>query len=408
MISKEANERLTQVKAGTPVGDLLRRYWYPIAALSELNRHPTKLVKILGEELVLFKDTAGKLGLIDAYCPHRRAQLVYGMAEEDGIRCPYHGWKFNHAGRCLEQPFEETLNKGFKDQIQLANYVVEELGGLIFAYLGPQPAPLVPRWDLLVEDDYWREVGYTLTACNWVQTVENILDPVHVEWLHGVFRNYAAEQSGHNELKRKRVYHQKIGFDIAEYGIIKRRILEGETEESDDWKIGHWLIFPTIQKGPDMLRFRVPVDETHTAQWYYSIHPFNEGEQQTKEQMPLYHMPSPQLDSHGQPMYELLNNDVDPQDNAIFISQGAIHDRTKEMLGESDHGLVLFRHLLDNQIKLIAAGKHPINTFRDPKKNLRLDLATESREKFLTGRLGARLRFSQRFKPLDDRQEPLP
>ena len=408
MISKEDNERLTQVKAGTPVGDLLRRYWYPIAALSELNRHPTKLVKILGEELVLFKDTTGKLGLIDAYCPHRRAQLVYGMAEEDGIRCAYHGWKFNHAGRCLEQPFEETLNKGFKDKIQLANYAVEELGGLIFAYLGPQPAPLVPHWDLLVEDDYWREVGYTLTACNWVQTVENILDPVHVEWLHGVFRNYAAERSGRSELKRKRVYHQKIGFDIAEYGIIKRRILEGETEESDDWKIGHWLIFPSIQKGPDMLRFRVPVDETHTAQWYYSIHPFNEGERQTKEQMPLYHMPSPQLDSHGQPMYELLNNDVDPQDNAIFISQSAIYDRTKELLGESDHGLVLFRHLLDNQIKLIAAGKDPINTYRDAKKNVRLDLATESREAFLTGRLGARLRYSQRFKPLDDRREPLP
>ena len=408
MISKEDNERLTQVKAGTPVGDLLRRYWYPIAALSELARHPTKLVKILGEELVLFKDTTGKLGLIDAYCPHRRAQLVYGMAEEDGLRCAYHGWKFNYAGRCLEQPFEETLSKGFKDKIQLVNYSVEELGGLIFAYLGPQPAPLVPRWDLLVEDDYWREVGYTVTACNWVQTVENILDPVHVEWLHGVFRNYAAERSGRSELKRKRVYHQKIGFDIAEYGIIKRRILQGETEESDDWKIGHWLIFPTIQKGPDMLRFRVPVDETHTAQWYYSIHPFNEGERQTKEQMPLYHMPSPQLDSHGQPMYELLNNDVDPQDNAIFISQGAIYDRTKERLGESDHGLVLFRHLLDNQIKLIAAGKDPINTFRDPKKNVRLELATENREKFLTGRLGARLRFSQRFKPLDDRREPLP
>jgi len=408
MISKEDNERLTQVKAGTPVGDLLRRYWYPIAAVSELARHPTKLVKILREELVLFKDTAGKLGLIDAYCPHRRAQLVYGMAEEDGIRCPYHGWKFNHAGRCLEQPFEETLNKGFKDKIQLANYSVEELGGLIFAYLGPQPAPLVPHWDLLVEDDYWREAGYTLTACNWLQTVENILDPVHVEWLHGVFRNYAAEQSGRSELKRKRVYHQKIGFDIAEYGIIKRRILEGETEESDDWKIGHWLIFPTIQKGPDMLRFRVPVDETHTAQWYYSIHPFNEGEQQTKEQMPLYQMPSPELDNHGQPKYHLLNNDVDPQDNAIFVSQGAIYDRTKELLGESDHGVVLFRHLLDNQIKLIAAGKDPINTFRDPKKNARIDLATESRDKFLTGRLGARLRYSQRFKALDDRQEPLP
>ncbi len=118
MISKEDNERLTQVKAGTPVGDLLRRYWYPIAAVSELARHPTKFVKILGEELVLFKDTTGKLGLIGAYCGHRRAQLVYGMAEEDGIRCPYHGWKYNHAGRCLERPFEETMNKGFKDKIQ--------------------------------------------------------------------------------------------------------------------------------------------------------------------------------------------------------------------------------------------------------------------------------------------------
>jgi len=405
MISKEDNERLTQVKAGTPMGDLLRRYWYPIAAVSELERHPTKSVKLLAEELVLFKDNTGKFGLIDAYCPHRRAHLVYGMTEDDGIRCAYHGWKFDHAGRCLEQPFEETLNKGFKDKIQLAHYSVEELGGLIFAYLGPQPAPLVPRWDLLLEDHYWREIGYSLTRCNWLQTVENILDPVHVEWLHGVFRNYSAERSGNPEMIRKRVRHLKIGFDLAEYGIIKRRILEGETEESDDWKIGHWLIFPTIQKGPDMLRFRVPVDETHTAQWYYSIHPFGEGERQTKEEMPLYHMPSPELDAHGQPQYQYLNNEVDPQDNAIFISQGPLYDRTKERLGESDHGLVLYRHLLENQIKLVAAGKDPLNTFRDPAKNLRIDLETESRDKFLTGRLGTggmRRRYSQRFKPLDE------
>ncbi|HEY3152285.1 MAG TPA: Rieske 2Fe-2S domain-containing protein, partial [Candidatus Binatia bacterium] len=94
MISREDNERLTQIKADTPVGDLLRRYWYPIAAVSELARHPTKFIKILGEELVLFKDARGNLGLIDAHCPHRQANLVYGMAEEDGLRCSYHGWKF--------------------------------------------------------------------------------------------------------------------------------------------------------------------------------------------------------------------------------------------------------------------------------------------------------------------------
>jgi 5,5'-dehydrodivanillate O-demethylase len=409
MISKEENERLTQVKAGTPVGELLRRYWYPIAAVSELARHPTKFVKILGEELVLFKDAKGRLGLIAAYCAHRRTNLAYGIPEDDGLRCPYHGWKFDRWGRCLEQPFEETIRPGktFKDNIQLTNYAVEELGGLIFAYLGPKPAPLVPRWDLLVEPGSWREIGHTTTACNWLQTVENILDPVHVEWLHGVFRNYAAERTGRSEHSRKRIHHQKIAFDLADYGIIKRRLLKGETEDADDWKIGHWLVFPSIQKGPDMLRFRVPADDTHTAQWYYSLHPLEKSETQTAEEIPLYEMPSPELDRHGQPQLQFLDNEVDPQDNAIFISQGPVYDRTRELLGESDHGIVLYRHLLDNQINLIAAGKEPMNTFRDPAKNVRLELQTESRERFLTGRLGARLRYSQRFKPLTDRR-PLP
>jgi 5,5'-dehydrodivanillate O-demethylase len=280
MLSKQENERFTRVGPGTPVGELMRRYWHPIAAAAELTRHPTKFVKILGEELVLFKDGRGKLGLIDAYCAHRRANLVYGIPEQDGLRCPYHGWKYDCEGRCLEQPFEETVRCGgtFKDKIKLASYSVHSLGGFIFAYLGPQPAPLLPRWDLLIEENVWREIGYAVTACNWLQTVENILDPVHVEWLHGVFRNYAAERTGKIDNRRKRIRHLKVAFDLAEYGIIKRRILEGETEEADDWKIGHWLVFPSTQKGPDMLRFRVPVDDEQTAQWYFSVHPLGEGE----------------------------------------------------------------------------------------------------------------------------------
>jgi len=400
MLSKEENEKLTRVGSGTPVGELLRRYWYPIAAASELTRHPTKLVKILGEELVLFKDAQGRLGLIDAHCAHRRTNLVYGIPEDDGLRCPYHGWKFDRLGRCLEQPFEETIHPGntFKDKIRLSHYAVEELGGLIFAYLGPKPAPLVPRWDLLVEENCWREIGHTVTACNWMQTVENILDPVHVEWLHGVFRNYAAGKTGKTDRRRKRIRHQKIAFNIAEYGIIKKRLLEGETEDADDWKIGHWLVFPSTQKVPDMLRFRVPVDDSYTAQWYYSIHPLNEGETQVVEQIPLYDMPSPVLNRYGQPQFEFLDNDVDPQDNAVFVSQGVVYDRTKELLGESDQGIVLYRHLLDNQMQVVASGKDPINVFREPGKNICLNLPTESREKFLTGRLDARSRYSQRFK----------
>lgn len=410
MLSKEENERLTQVGPGTPVGKLLRRYWHPIAASAEMARHPTKSVKLLGEELVLFKDRHGTLGLIGAYCAHRRASLVYGMAEEGGLRCPYHGWKYDRNGRCLEQPFEETVRpgSGLKDRAKLPAYAVQELGGLVYGYLGPKPEPLVPRWDLLVEANVWREIGHAVTACNWLQTAENILDPVHVEWLHGEFRNCAAERTGRFDRRKKRIRHLKIGFDLAEYGIIKRRVLEGETEDSDDWRIGHWLVFPSVQKGPDMLRFRVPVDDAHTAQWYYSVHPLNDGEQQRSEEIPLYEMPSPVLDRHGRPQWQLLDGDVDPQDNAIFASQGVVYDRAQEMLGESDKGIVLYRHLLDSQLKIVEAGKDPMNVFRDPAKNVCLKLPTESRQRFLTGRLGARSRYSQRYKSLLDERGPLP
>lgn len=402
MLTKKENVRLTAVGPGTPAGDLLRRYWHPVAAASELARCPTKLVKILSEELALFRDKQGRLGLIGAHCAHRRANLAYGIPEVDGLRCPYHGWKYDRAGHCVEQPFEETVrpDKNFKDNIRLTAYAVEELGGLIFAYLGPKPVPLLPRWDLLVEQNVWREIGHAVTSCNWLQTVENVLDPVHVEWLHGEFRNYAAEMTGKGERRRKRIRHLKIAFDLAPYGIIKRRLLEGETEEADDWKIGHWLVFPNIQKGPDMLRFRVPIDDRQTAQWYYSVHPLDGGEQRLADEIPLYEMPSPVLDEHGQPRLELLDGDVDPQDNAIFASQEALYDRTQELLGESDRGVVMYRHLLDHQIKLAEAGKDPMNVFRDPSSNVCLKLPTESREHFLTGRLGARSRQSRKYKSL--------
>jgi len=410
MLTREENERLTHVGPGTPVGNLLRRYWYPVAASSEMARGPTKFVKLLGEELVLFKDRNGRLGLIGAYCAHRRTNLVYGIPEEDGLRCPYHGWKYDRSGKCLEQPFEQTVRPEsiLKDKIRLPAYAAQELGGLIFAYLGPKPEPLVPRWDLLVEENVWREIGHAVTACNWLQTAENILDPVHVEWLHGEFRNYAAERTGKIDRQKKHIRHLKVAFDLAEYGIIKRRLLQGETEESDDWKIGHWLVFPNIQKGPDMLRFRVPVDDAHTAQWYYSTHSLNDGERQRPEEIPLYEMPSPVLDKHGQPQWQLLDGDVDPQDNAIFVSQGVVFDRTQETLGESDRGVVLYRHLLDGQMKVAEAGKDPMNVFRDPAKNVCLKLPTESRQQFLTGRLGARSRYSERYKSLLDERTLLP
>jgi 5,5'-dehydrodivanillate O-demethylase len=389
MLTPEQQERLTQIGPGTPMGALLRRYWHPVATSAEMAQRPTKIVRILGEELVLFTDTQGRLGLIGRYCAHRRADLVYGMPDERGLRCPYHGWCYDPTGQCVEQPFEDTVHPDgtFKQRVKLAGYPVQALGGLVFAYLGPAPAPVLPRWDLLVQTDLSREIGYTVTRCNWLQTVENVLDPVHVEWLHTEFRNYAAQRSGRPERQRRSIRHERIAFDVAEYGIIKRRLLQGETEEHDDWRVGHWLVFPNVQKGADMMRFRVPIDDTRTAQWYYSCRPAPEGAPQDPTAIPYYEMPSPDLDAHEQPQWRLLDGDVDVQDNAIFAGQGPLYDRTQEMLGESDRGIILYRRLLEEQMALVESGADPMNVFRTLPEHGVLELPTERLEHFLSEQL---------------------
>src|SRR5207244_5235000 len=125
-----------------PAGELLRRYWHPVAGRAEMDERWTMRVRLLGEDLVLFKDRTGKFGLIGEFWPHRRASLAYGIPTEDGIRCPYHGWKFDAAGTCIEQP-NEPAGSTFHEKITTAAYPVQELGGLLFAYLGPAPAPLL-------------------------------------------------------------------------------------------------------------------------------------------------------------------------------------------------------------------------------------------------------------------------
>src|ERR1700676_3555954 len=216
MISAEENERLTRVGPGTPMGNLQRRYWHPIGGLEEMQDRWTKRVRLLGEDLVLYKDRTGKFGLIAEFCPHRRASLAYGIPTEDGIRCPYHGWKFDGTGSCLEQP-NEPEGSNFKDKVKTAGYPVEELGGMIFAYMGPLPAPLLPRWDGFVGDRVIRMCGWAPVACNWLQIMENSLDPVHTEWLHGKLQEFIEEKQGRTYTNSRK--HLKIDFAEFEYGI---------------------------------------------------------------------------------------------------------------------------------------------------------------------------------------------
>ena len=136
MESAEQNQLLTQVGRATPMGELLRRYWQPIGALAELEGKWTRRVRLLGEDLILFRDRQGKLGLIAEQCPHRRASFLHGIPTERGIRCPYHGWEFSAQGKCLNQP-NEIDNPNFREKVGTDAYPVEEMGGLLFAYLGP-------------------------------------------------------------------------------------------------------------------------------------------------------------------------------------------------------------------------------------------------------------------------------
>jgi 5,5'-dehydrodivanillate O-demethylase len=193
MLTREENEMLTQVGRGTPAGEMLRRYWMPVACAGELtDEKPIKATRLLGEDLVVFRDQTGRYGVVGEQCPHRKASLAFGRVDEEGIRCPYHGWKFDCTGKCLEQP-AEPVEGGFKDKIKHTAYPVERLGGLLWAYLGPEPRPLLPRWDVLVWEHGKRWVEkHELYRCNWLQPMENSVDPSHLFWLHGETRTWSA------------------------------------------------------------------------------------------------------------------------------------------------------------------------------------------------------------------------
>jgi 5,5'-dehydrodivanillate O-demethylase len=382
MLTQEENDRLTRVGPGTPMGELLRRYWYPIAAVSQMKERDTFPVRLLGEDLVLYRDLSGKFGLIAARCPHRSMSLVYGIPTECGLRCPYHGWAFDHEGNCVEQPYEDTENPQgrYKDKIKTPAYHVAQLGGMLFGYMGPDPVPVLPPWDLFVMDGVMREVGYSVVPCNWLQIMENSLDPVHVEWLHQNMRNYVVGKLGKPEKQRPPQSHKKIGFDVFDYGIIKRRVLDDNTEENEDWATGHPVIFPNFLKSGSVaspvFQIRVPVDDTKTAYWWYRCYTADSGvpiESQSDDSIPVFTAPVPQLDPSGLPQWDVLDNNSG-QDIVAWITQGAIANRSLESLGRSDKGVVLYRRLLKEGLEAVASGRDPMNVFRDPVNRIDLEI----------------------------------
>jgi 5,5'-dehydrodivanillate O-demethylase len=382
MESVKQNKLLTEVGRGTPMGELMRRYWQPIGAAVDLESKWTRRVRLLGEDLVIFKDRQGRLGLIAEQCPHRRASFAHGIPTENGIRCPYHGWEYNAQGKCIHQPNEQD-KCAFRDKVSTDAYPVQEMGGMLFAYMGPQPQPLLPRWDGFVAQGTIRIMGRTILPINWLQIMENSLDPVHTEWLHGHHYEFLKEQEGIKVAISTR--HLKIDFKEFEYGMTKHRLLQGHSEDGDDWKVGHPIVFPNmlaVGNGDEKSRYysfqmRVPVDDTHTMHLWFNAYVPPHGVEVPKhllEKVHTYEVPF--MDDKG----EFIVDNVDGQDMMAWISQGAIADRSLENLGATDKGIVMYRRMLKREMQKVQAGIDPMGIVRDSARNERIDLPNEKKK----------------------------
>ena len=362
MLDHATNELLTRTGRGTDMGELLRRYWMPLAPKLEIDQTDKKQIRLLGEDLVLFKNSAGSYGLVAEQCSHRGASLFYGRVEADGIRCPYHGWKYDLSGRCLEQPAESPASE-YKDTIRHPAYPVEESGGVLFGYLGPQPPPLLPRYDILVRENWVRRIEIHPTLdCNWLQPMENAVDPAHLYWLHGYTGGAPTSRD------------ERMDFEIFEYGIYKYHYDEKKMEV-------HPLVFPNLLRGPgNVAHFRIPMDDTHTGVLYVLYSPAADGRPGKQKEVPYKYIDPVKepYDDNGFPRYRHHMKTFASQDAMAWETQGKIADRTREHLGASDKGVVMFRQMLRIQIEKVKKGEDPIGVIRDPEKNKIVELKVQA------------------------------
>jgi 5,5'-dehydrodivanillate O-demethylase len=396
-MDRKNNERLTRVGPGTPMGELLRRYWQPVAAVAELDDEPVRPLRLMGEDLVLYKDRAGRHGLLGRHCPHRRADLSYGYIEPNGLRCSYHGWLFDHTGRCLAQPYEDIANPTarFKDKIKATAYKVEAKAGLLWAYLGPEPAPLVPTWEPFTWDNGFVQIVYADIGCNWLQCQENSCDPVHFEWMHA---NHTPGR--HGDVDNYAPRHLKIAVEEFEWGLNYRRVREDTDESHPLWTVGRVGLHPNCLFTGDHFEWRIPVDDESTLSitWAFDKVP-KEREPYRQRRIPYWRGPVKDAATGRWITSHVMN-----QDFVAWMGQGVIADRTKEHLGRSDHGVVMMRKRLLNDLKRIERGEDPSGLVRDPARNHCIELPIIGKQGFRDGLSMAELerkfgRLGYRFPP---------
>ena len=378
MLSHEDNEALCRVGPGSLMGSLMREFWMPALISRELpvaDGAPVRL-RLLGENLVAFRDTSGTVGVVDALCPHRRAGLFFGRNEDHGLRCVYHGWKFDVTGRCTDLPTEPSDN-GMSDRIKIKAYPTRERGGVVWVYMGAKAVPPeLPDFEWARVPDAQRTLTKRVQYTNWAQAVEGGIDSAHVSHLHshrtkattGVNFQDTAEAWKYLEMDK----HPVFEVDEAETGLlIKAR------RNADDhyyWRVTQFLL-PFYTLTPPTVDPRdsedaqyyghawVPIDDETTWTWTYHADPkraFTPGARELFEGENGFWGP---IDQDCRPLLSMQNNfsidrekqrnesysgidGIQNQDAAVQESMGAIVDRTEEHLGHSDLAVIRFRRLL--------------------------------------------------------------
>lgn len=353
MLSPQENELFTKIGPGTPMGEVLRRYWHPVSCSEFVTGKPHR-VKVLGEELVLYRGADGAPAMMQLRCAHRSVALDYGRVEGDRIRCPYHGWLYDRSGQCLEQPAEPE-GSSFKEKVKLRSYRVQEFGGLVFGYMGPDPAPVLPLYDVLRMTAGVKEVQIQNINANWFNHVENIVDISHLAWLHGyTFPAYGA---------RKVTYH----WERKDYGLDNVMLIEG----IDDTHISCFgfptvnrFALPAVDPSGELVRsmiYRVPVDDASTLLYFVRFYPSDKRSFHSSRR-------AVKLGEYAPLANDWWGIDVNDQDRMVVEQQGVIADRPNEHLGVSDGGIIAMRQMMRESLAAVAQGKDPLCVIRDPAK----------------------------------------
>ncbi len=386
MISQEMNDLITRTGPGTDAGAVMRRYWQPAALSDELaGNRPVVPVKLLGEDLVLFRDSDGELGLIGRACPHRGADLCYGRLEDNGLRCPFHGWHFNRDGQCVEQPGEPEGSR-MHEQIKNTSYPVVEKNGIIFAYMGPGEPPEFPNFDCFRAPETHVFAFKGLWACNWLQAMEVGIDPAHASFLHRFlededpadsygkqFRDKAADTDIPMTKLLRDYTRPDITVEETDYGmrlIALRHLENGKTHVRITNQIFPEAISIPMSREMIITQWHVPVDDEN-CYWYSMFTSFDKPVDKAK-------MRAQRLQEHRLPDYAPLKNkansygfnpeeqrletytgmglDINVHDQWAVESPGAIFDRTKEHLGKTDVAIIKLRRMLRAAIASLKDG----------------------------------------------------